>query len=77
MRQTMEAEPLVRPDYAAVVDPARLEEPERLDPASTYRLLVAAAVGPVRLIDNLEAPATIAQAPAQATKGTGWSCSVA
>jgi len=58
MLEAMEAEPLVRPDYAVVVDKMGLVEPDRLDPTSSYRLLVAAGVGPVRLIDNLEAPAT-------------------
>ncbi len=57
MLEAIEAEPLVRPDYAVVVDKVDLMEPDRLDPASSYRLLVAAGVGPVRLIDNLEAPA--------------------
>jgi pantoate--beta-alanine ligase len=52
MRTVVEGEPLVRLDYAVAVDAATLEEPPILgDPAGT-RLLIAARVGPVRLIDN-------------------------
>jgi pantoate--beta-alanine ligase len=40
-----------RPDYAAARDPERLAPLERID--RQVRLLVAAGVGPVRLIDNL------------------------
>ncbi len=43
-------EPLVDLDYAVAVDPATLRSPARL--AGPVRLLVAATVGPVRLIDN-------------------------
>ncbi len=45
---------LVRPDYAAVVDPDSLRPPAG-GTAGPVRLLVAAEVGPVRLIDNLAA----------------------
>ncbi len=45
------AERLVKLDYAAIVDPARLEPVERVTPGSVA--LVAARVGKVRLIDNL------------------------
>jgi pantoate--beta-alanine ligase len=49
------AEPLVALDYAAAVDAASLVEHETVaDPART-RLLVAARLGPVRLIDNCAA----------------------
>jgi len=43
----------VEPEYAEVVDPEDLTTPERL--SGEVRLLVAARVGPVRLIDNLGA----------------------
>lgn len=44
-------EPLARLDYAALVDPATLEVPERIP--SACRLLIAAQVGRPRLLDNL------------------------
>jgi pantoate--beta-alanine ligase len=45
-------DPLVRLDYAVAVDAGSLEEVGDIDDAGTVRLLVAAQVGPVRLIDN-------------------------
>jgi len=54
MRAVVASEPLVQLDYAVVVDAETLEEVATLtghDQAS-LRLLVAAQVGPVRLIDN-------------------------
>jgi pantoate--beta-alanine ligase len=54
MRAVIDAEPLVHLDYAVVVDADTLEEvatPGDRDEAS-LRLLIAAQVGPVRLIDN-------------------------
>ncbi len=50
MTAVLVAEPLVTPDYAAVVDPATLQCPAVID--GEVRLLVAARVGAVRLIDN-------------------------
>jgi len=50
MRSVMEAEPLVDCDYAEVVDALTLRRPAVT--AGELRLLVAATVGPVRLIDN-------------------------
>lgn len=47
----VEAEPLVVLDYASVVDPATLVEPEKLH--GELRLLVAARVGRTRLVDNV------------------------
>jgi pantoate--beta-alanine ligase len=41
----------MRPDYVAIVDPVTLEPLEQLDRPA--RALVAARLGPVRLIDNL------------------------
>jgi len=51
---TVATEPLVALDYAALVDACDLEPAD--DPTSDrpLRLLVAATVGPVRLIDNLD-----------------------
>ena len=53
MRRVLGSEPAVEPEYAVVVDPATLLTPGRL--FGEVRLLVAARVGPVRLIDNLGA----------------------
>lgn len=50
MTATVELEPLATLDYAAVVDPATLDTPERID--GEVRLLIAAQVGRPRLIDN-------------------------
>jgi pantothenate synthetase len=63
MRGVVATEPLVEIDYAAAVDAASLIAADELtDPTST-RLLIAAVVGPVRLIDN--APAVpVAAVPA-------------
>jgi pantoate--beta-alanine ligase len=47
----VEAEPLARLDYAAIVDEETFEEVERLE--RPVRALVAARVGKPRLIDNL------------------------
>jgi pantoate--beta-alanine ligase len=49
-------EPLVRLDYAAAVDARDLTVPASLSEATAVRLLVAAQIGPVRLIDNCAAP---------------------
>jgi len=50
MTAVLVAEPLVTPDYAAVVDPHTLRCPTEV--RGEVRLLVAARVGAVRLIDN-------------------------
>lgn len=55
MLRALGAEPLVIPDYAVVTDPLLGLPPTPL--AGALRLLVAAQVGSVRLIDNLEASA--------------------
>jgi len=62
MAAVLEAEPLVALDYAAVADPRSLQPVDDID--SEVRLLVAATVGPVRLIDNMAAtpPAALVQA---------------
>jgi pantoate--beta-alanine ligase len=52
MRAVAAAEPLVDLDYAVAVDAATLEEVALIGDPDAVRLLVAAVVGPVRLIDN-------------------------
>ena len=73
MRAAVAAEPLVQLDYAAVVDAATLALLDAVaDPVahpSAVRLLIAAQVGPVRLIDNsplLEGADGADDAPARA-----------
>jgi pantoate--beta-alanine ligase len=51
MRRVFDAEPRAQLDYAAIVDPVKLQPVERV--ASGCVALVAARVGPARLIDNL------------------------
>jgi pantoate--beta-alanine ligase len=60
MAAALAAEPLLRPDYAVVVDAETFEppgaSPDESSPSGSQaplRLLVAARVGPVRLIDNM------------------------
>ena len=53
MTAVLVGEPLVTPDYAVVVDPDTLQTPTEVHGA--LRLLVAARVGSVRLIDNEDA----------------------
>jgi pantoate--beta-alanine ligase len=50
MAAVVTAEPRANLDYAAAVDPHTLCEPDRLGPHT--RLLIAARLGPTRLIDN-------------------------
>jgi pantoate--beta-alanine ligase len=57
MRAVVEAEPLAVLDYAAAVDAVTLDEARSFEDPDTVRLLVAARVGPVRLIDNSAAVA--------------------
>ena len=51
MAAVVAAEPRARLDYAVVVDPVTFESPP--SPAGELRLLIAADLGAVRLIDNL------------------------
>jgi pantothenate synthetase len=51
MARVVAAEPRARLDYGVVVDPVTFASPALL--AGELRLLIAARVGPVRLIDNL------------------------
>jgi pantoate--beta-alanine ligase len=55
MRAVVAAEPAVELDYAVVVDADSLEEVVALGDVASLRLLIAAQVGPVRLIDNCAA----------------------
>jgi len=58
MELEVAAEPLVELDYAAVVQADDLEPVATCAAERPLRLLIAARVGPVRLIDNLD-PATV------------------
>jgi pantothenate synthetase len=53
------------PDYAVAVDAATLAAPVRL--SGEVRLLVAATVGPVRLIDNVGVVLERAETPVAVT----------
>ncbi len=59
MREVVGAEPLVTLDYAVLVEAGRLTEVGTVEAHDggehTLRLLIAAQVGPVRLIDNSDA----------------------
>ena len=52
MRDVVATEPLVHLSYAAAVDATTLAELETVADPAALRLLIAAQVGPVRLIDN-------------------------
>lgn len=65
MTAVLVAEPLVTPDYAVVVDPHTLQCPAQID--GEVRLLVAAQVGAIRLIDNESA----CRAPSDVGDGRG------
>ncbi len=62
MAKRIGAEPLARLEYVAVVDDRTWEETERI--AGPARAVVAARIGPARLIDNLLLPATMENMPA-------------
>jgi pantoate--beta-alanine ligase len=55
MRAVVGHEPLVNLDYAVAVDAATLDEVKTIVDPAAVRLLIAATVGPVRLIDNSSA----------------------
>ncbi len=69
MRAVAAAEPLVALDYAALVDADTLDEVATAAPGdrASLRLLIAAQVGPVRLIDNCDTHVTDATADAVRT----------
>jgi pantoate--beta-alanine ligase len=52
MRAVTDLEPLVDLDYAVAVDATSLDEVATIIDPANFRLLIAANVGPVRLIDN-------------------------
>jgi pantoate--beta-alanine ligase len=56
MAAVVAAEPSARPDYLAAVDASDLQVPASLSAPDALRLLVAAEIGAVRLIDNCPAP---------------------
>jgi pantoate--beta-alanine ligase len=64
MRGVVAGQPLVTLDYAVAVDAGTLVEPADVGDVPALRLLVAAQVGPVRLIDNCAAGAVLPEAPA-------------
>jgi pantoate--beta-alanine ligase len=70
MRAAAAHEPLVQLDYAVAVDATSLDPADAIDDPAAVRLLVAAQIGPVRLIDNSGALAgadgTLAQPDATA-----------
>jgi pantoate--beta-alanine ligase len=64
MAAVVALEPLVELDYAVAVDADGLDEVEALSDPARVRLLVAARVGPVRLIDNCPAVTAVHRDPA-------------
>jgi len=62
-------EPRVQLDYAVAVDAVSLEEVGAMEDHSAVRLLIAAQVGPVRLIDN-SAALEVADTPAAGITAT-------
>ncbi len=64
MHDVVAGEPLVRIDYAVVVDADTLEEVGTIDEPQALRLLIAATVGSVRLIDNSSALEGLEELPA-------------
>jgi pantoate--beta-alanine ligase len=65
MRAVVDAEPVVELDYAVAVDADTLQEAASVAEPSAVRLLIAAQVGPVRLIDNSAALTTADDVRAQ------------
>ncbi len=67
MAGVVASQPRAALDYAAVVDPDDLAEPDALEPGHAYRLIIAAVLGVVRLIDNAPAFAASTRAAPPAT----------
>jgi pantoate--beta-alanine ligase len=63
-------EPLVDLDYAVLVDAGDLSRATSTGTDRPQRLLIAAQVGPVRLIDNLDPRQTVPSPQFRVTKGT-------
>jgi pantothenate synthetase len=66
MRGVVATEPRVQLDYAVAVAADTLVEAAELGDPSSVRLLIAAQVGPVRLIDNCAATSVRPAVPATA-----------
>ncbi len=64
MHASASGTPRVRLDYAVAVDATSLEEAGTIDDPRSVRLLIAAQVGPVRLIDNSAAVDGVDDVPA-------------
>ena len=76
MTEVVSSAPLAALEYVSVVDPVDLSVPPSLRPGEAYRLLAAARLGPVRLIDNCPAVAPravrpVERAPDRQPIGTG------
>jgi pantoate--beta-alanine ligase len=69
MASVVAGEPLVSLDYGAVVDADDLSVPSLLDGRRPLRLVIAADVGPVRLIDNGSAEVALRPARREARGG--------
>jgi pantoate--beta-alanine ligase len=73
MHHVVAQEPRVRLDYAVAVDASSLAEVDVIEDPSSVRLLIAAQVGPVRLIDNAAAlPAVTVGAAADVYDNSRW-----
>jgi len=70
MARLVAEEPLVDLDYAVLVDAGDLTRSTVTGTDRPQRLLVAAQVGPVRLIDNLDPRQAVPSAQFRVTKGT-------
>ena len=70
MARLVAEEPLVDLDYAVLVDAADLTRSAVTRTARPQRLLIAAQVGPVRLIDNLDPRRVVPSPQFRVTKGT-------
>jgi pantoate--beta-alanine ligase len=53
MSRTLTAEPLARPDYVSVADPATLQELDDSGEAKEALASLAVRIGSTRLIDNV------------------------
>jgi pantoate--beta-alanine ligase len=70
MRQVVEGEPLVQLDYAVAVGAHDLVAHQVIEDPAATRLLIAAQVGPVRLIDNCAGAVTQEAKSAHSAKGS-------
>lgn len=53
MREVLETEPILQPEYAAIVDSETLEPLQKIDEEKPARAIIAACAGSTRLIDNI------------------------